>query len=239
MTHQIHLAFEVSDEQAAILNSPNWVALVIPMIGGEVVPFGAKLNTLADAFAFFKRALATLHQALESGGDRDGRITEEGGGAPSRPGLGRASSRQVVGEADPGQHLMRVVVFGGCVEAGVVQGGRVEMRLTRVAGRAVGHLAAAERAEIAPDAGAGGVGHRHSLGPAPEPVGHAEERGEAGRGRPAAAFAMAMALPERLGIAFIAHRATEAAAAEGESEFGHGAQNAEPRVQGQVTRCWG
>ena len=74
MTHQILLAFEVTDEQAAILNSPGGVALVIPMIGSEVVPFGAKLNKLADAFAFFKRALATLHQALESGGDRDGRI---------------------------------------------------------------------------------------------------------------------------------------------------------------------
>ena len=74
MTHQILLAFEVTDEQAAILNSPGGVALVIPMIGSEVVPFGVKLNALADAFAFFKRALSTLQQALESGGDRDGRI---------------------------------------------------------------------------------------------------------------------------------------------------------------------
>ena len=72
--HEIHLVFEVTDEQAAILSSPGGVALVIPMLGAEVAPFGAKLNKLAEAFTFFKRALSTLQQALESGSNQDGRV---------------------------------------------------------------------------------------------------------------------------------------------------------------------
>ena len=76
MTHQILLAFELTDEQAAILESPLGVVLVIPMLTSEVVPFGVKLNKLAEAFTFFKRALSTLHQALESGGNQDGRIAK-------------------------------------------------------------------------------------------------------------------------------------------------------------------
>ena len=74
MTHQILLAFEVTDEQATILNSPGGVCLVIPMLSAEVVTFGAKLNKLAEAVAFFKRALRTLMQTLENTGDKDGQI---------------------------------------------------------------------------------------------------------------------------------------------------------------------
>ena len=53
---QILLGFELTDEQAAILESPHGVVLVIPLLTSEVVPFGAKLNKLAEAFIFFKRA---------------------------------------------------------------------------------------------------------------------------------------------------------------------------------------
>lgn len=39
-------------------------------------PLDMKLNKLVEAVSFFKRALATLHQALGSGGDQDGRIAK-------------------------------------------------------------------------------------------------------------------------------------------------------------------
>lgn len=70
----VWIKVKFSDDQAAILESPTGLVMCIPMLAAEVVPFGVKVNKLADAVGFFKRALSTLRQILESGGDQDGRI---------------------------------------------------------------------------------------------------------------------------------------------------------------------
>jgi hypothetical protein len=70
----VWIKVELPDEQAAILESPTGLAMVIPMLAGEVVPFGVKVNRIAEAIEFFKRSLSTLRQLLESGGDKEGRI---------------------------------------------------------------------------------------------------------------------------------------------------------------------
>ncbi|OZA19689.1 MAG: hypothetical protein B7Y02_00540 [Rhodobacterales bacterium 17-64-5] len=70
----VWIKFTVSDEQAAILRQPTGVLMAIPMLSAEVVPFGVKVNTLAEAMAFFRRCLSTLRQSLEAGGNKDGQI---------------------------------------------------------------------------------------------------------------------------------------------------------------------
>ncbi len=70
----VWIKFTVSDEQAAILESPTGVLMGIPMMTAEVVPFGVKVNKLAEAIGLFRRSLATLRQSLEGGGDKDGQI---------------------------------------------------------------------------------------------------------------------------------------------------------------------
>ena len=70
----VWIKVELTDEHAAILESPSGVVMVIPMLSAEVVPFGVKVNKLAEAMAFFRRCLSTLRQSLEAGGNKDGQI---------------------------------------------------------------------------------------------------------------------------------------------------------------------
>jgi hypothetical protein len=70
----VWIKFEVSDEQAAILESPSGVLMGIPMLSAEVVPFWVRVNKLASLVGFLRRSLATLRQSLEAGGNKDGQI---------------------------------------------------------------------------------------------------------------------------------------------------------------------
>lgn len=71
---EVWVKFTVSDEQAAMLRRPTGLLMAILMLSAEVVPFGVKVNKLADAMAFFRRCLSTLRQSLEGGGNKDGQI---------------------------------------------------------------------------------------------------------------------------------------------------------------------
>ena len=76
MTRTVWIKVELPDDKAAILEGPAGVAMVLPMLEGEVVPFGAKLNALGVAITFFRRGLSTLRQVLKRSGDRDGHISK-------------------------------------------------------------------------------------------------------------------------------------------------------------------
>ena len=103
----------------------------------------------------------------------------------------------------------------GVAGFGMLQRDVAEKDLARKAGGATGHLAAADRAEIAPDAGAGLIGLRHIAGPEPSVVLDAEEGRERRRGRAPTAFAKAMCLPQGLGFAVATGRPAQAMAREG------------------------
>ena len=70
----VWIRVELTDDQAAMLESPSGVVMVVPMLGGEVAPFGAKMGKLAEAVTYVTRCLASLRQILESHGDREGQI---------------------------------------------------------------------------------------------------------------------------------------------------------------------
>ena len=65
---------ELTDDQAAMLESPSGVVMVVPMLGAEVAPFGAKMAKLSEAVTYVSRCLASLRQILESHGDKEGQI---------------------------------------------------------------------------------------------------------------------------------------------------------------------
>lgn len=71
----VWIRVELPEEQANILESPQGVAMVVPMLSAEVEPLRMKLNGLAAAIVFFKRGFATLRQVIERDGDRDRHVS--------------------------------------------------------------------------------------------------------------------------------------------------------------------
>ena len=102
-------------------------------------------------------------------------------------------------DVGPRLHFGGVDMGGGVVGFGVIEGACVKMRLAGEAGGAIGQRRAATEAEEPFGAGGRGVDGGGALGPAPCPIPEAEEGGEGRAGGAAAAFAMAVHLPERRG----------------------------------------